>query len=91
MFKVVAIMFAGMAFGYLLRKFHFMHKLGNATFPIIILLLFLLGIATGANKTIISQSGTIIVQALVMAMLGIAGSIAGAVLVDKFILKRRKQ
>lgn len=80
-----------MACGYLLRKFSFMHKLGNATFPIIILLLFLLGISTGANRTIISQSGTIIVQALVMAMLGIAGSIAGAMLVDKFIFKRRNQ
>ncbi len=91
MFKVVAIMFAGIACGYLFRKVHFMQKLGNTTYPIILLLLFLLGISTGANQTIISQSGSIIFQAFVMAMLGIAGSIAGAILVSKLIFKRRKQ
>ena len=71
-------MFAGIACGYLFRKVHFMQKLGNTTYPIILLLLFLLGISTGANQTIISQSGSIIFQAFVIAMLGIAGSIAGA-------------
>ena len=90
MFKVIAIMFAGIACGYLLCNVPFTQKLGTATYPVILLLLFLLGISTGANQTIISQSGSIIFQAFVMAMLGVAGSIAGAVLVGKLIFKRRK-
>lgn len=74
MLKIVAIMFCGMATGFLLRR----RKLSWLTAVITVLiwlLLFLLGVEVGENKHIISGLKNLGLEALLLAFAGIAGSV----------------
>ncbi len=76
MWKVIAIMAVGMLVGFLMRKSTrakvWTDKL---TSGVIFLLLFVMGVAIGADKTIMSSLHTLGIQALVITLGAIAGSI----------------
>ena len=53
MFIVIAMMFSGIAFGYLMRRFRFTH-IGKIIIFFIWVLLFVLGVEVGGNPNVIN-------------------------------------
>jgi len=70
-------MIAGLAFGYILRrwKIRFIHRL---ILTLIWLLLFLLGLEVGANEVIVSQFHKLGFEAFLLAVGGTLGSVLAA-------------
>jgi Membrane protein of unknown function (DUF340). len=70
-------MFAGIAVGFAFRsrKIRFIH---GFILTLIWLLLFLLGLEVGANKTVVSQFATLGFQAFLLATGGTLGSVVAA-------------
>lgn len=74
MLKIVAIMFGGMAVGFLLRR----KKLSWITAIITVLiwlLLFFLGVEVGENERIIHSLNDLGLEALLLSFAGITGSV----------------
>lgn len=91
MFIVIGIMFGGIVIGYLLRRVQLFQKINNLIFYTILLLLFMLGLSVGANKTIMSNLTTLGWQALLIAAAGTLGSVIMAKIVyNRFFRERRK-
>jgi uncharacterized membrane protein YbjE (DUF340 family) len=79
MWTVLAIMIVGIAVGFAIRKKQSLAKLNDKlTLWAIYLLLFMLGISIGANDTIINNLSKLGFSALLIALGGVAGSVAMA-------------
>ena len=76
MFTVLLIMAFGIALGYIFRKRKRLVKLADKlTMWAIFLLLFLLGIAIGANDVIVKNLPVLGLKALIIALGGVLGSV----------------
>jgi uncharacterized membrane protein YbjE (DUF340 family) len=77
MFIVLAFMLAGIAFGYVFRrwKMRFIHGL---ILTLIWLLLFLLGLEIGANESVVSRFPKFGLHAFLLAIGGTLGSVLAA-------------
>ena len=77
MFVVLSCMIAGIAVGYLLRrwKIRFIHGL---ILTLIWLLLFLLGLEVGANEKVVRQFSKLGFEAFLLAIGGTLGSVIAA-------------
>lgn len=75
MFIVILIMIAGIAVGRLLRHRR-LRYLGNVTNMLIWVLLFLLGVEVGSDERIVNGIATLGVEAVGVAIAGVAGSAA---------------
>lgn len=77
MFVVISVMLAGIAVGYLLRrwKLRFIHGL---ILTLIWLLLFLLGLEVGTNETVVRQFGNLGFEAFILASAATLGSVLAA-------------
>ncbi len=84
MLTVFTIMLVGIVAGYFLRRIPDIKIIGKLITGFIFLLLFFLGIAVGHNDTIVSNLTTIGLQALIITM----GALAGSVLMAWFVYKR---
>lgn len=86
MLKIVGLMLFGVAAGYLLRnkKLGFVQKLISLS---IWVLLFLLGIAVGVNDEIMEHLDTIGLQALILSIGGVGGSVVLAWVVYRFFFR----
>jgi len=84
MFIVIAFMMGGIGVGYLLRqhKLRFIHRI---ILMLIWLLLFLLGLEVGANKTVIHQFGNLGFEAFLLTFAGTLGSIVFAGLLWRLV------
>jgi len=90
MLKVVAIMAIGIVIGFLLRNKTRVVKLNERlTMWAIYLLLFLLGLSTGANKAVIGNLHNLGVESLIIAAGGVLGSVVMATLVYRFWFKSK--
>ncbi len=90
MLKVVAIMAVGIFIGFLLRNKTRVVKLNDRlTLWAIYLLLFLLGLSTGANKAVIGNLHNLGVESLIIAAGGVLGSVVMATLVYRFWFKSK--
>ena len=74
MLKVVAIMFCGIAVGFLLRKRR-LRVVPHAVTVLIWLLLFFLGVEVGENPQVIGGITTLGLEALWLSIAGLAGTI----------------
>lgn len=74
MLKVVAIMFCGIAVGYLLRKRR-LRVVPHTVTVLIWLLLFFLGVEVGENPQVINGIRDLGLEALWLSFAGIAGTI----------------
>ena len=88
MFTVIAIMFGGIALGYLFRKKTILQKLSKPINYTIYLLLFFLGISVGGNKEIIGNLPSLGGQALLLAFAGTLGSVLAAWIVYRCFFKK---
>jgi len=78
MFTVITIMFLGVGIGYVFRNVAFLHKISLSISGTIFLLLFLLGISVGSNKTIIQNLSSLGMEAFLLAFAGTLGSVLAA-------------
>lgn len=90
MFIIISLMFCGIGVGYLFRKLPILQKTHISISYTIYLLLFLLGISVGSNKTIMDNLGTLGLEALLIAIAGTAGSVIAAWAVYRFFFKRKE-
>ncbi len=90
MFVVIAMMFGGIAFGYLMRRHRFTH-ISKITIFFIWILLFVLGVEVGGNPDIIKSLHTLGVEALFIAGMSILGSAFAAMLLWKNIKKNEER
>lgn len=79
MFKIILIMTAGIAIGWCLRS-RKLPYLGRITNMLIWALLFLLGVEVGGDERIVKGIASLGVEAVVVAMAGVAGSAVLALL-----------
>ncbi|MBF0650019.1 LysO family transporter [Dysgonomonas sp. GY75] len=84
MLTVFAIMLLGIGAGYFLRRIPDIKIIGKLITCFIFLLLFFLGISVGHNEKIVNNLTTIGLQALIITM----GAIAGSILLAWFVYKK---
>lgn len=89
MLKIVGIMLSGVLVGYLLRNRH-LSFVSKGIMAAIWLLLFLLGVAVGGNEAILGSLDTIGLQALLLSVGGIGGSVVCAWVVYRFFWSGKK-
>lgn len=87
MFTVIGFMFAGMLLGYLFRKKEIAAS-QHLTTVLIWVLLFLLGIEVGSNENIIQGIHNLGIEALILTIFGLAGSILSAWALWKILYKK---
>lgn len=89
MLKIVGIMLSGVLVGYLLRNRH-LSFVSKGIMAAIWLLLFLLGVAVGGNEAILGSLDTIGLQALLLSVGGVGGSVVCAWVVYRFFWSGKK-
>lgn len=89
MLTIIIIMFCGITLGRLLRH-RKLPWLGVATNVLIWLLLFLLGIEVGNDDRIIRGIASLGLEALVIALAGVAGGAVLSLLLWRYAAKNRK-
>lgn len=90
MFKVIAIMLAGVLIGFLFRSKQKFIQLSEKSIQIIIvLLLFFMGVGVGANSLIMNDLSEIGMKGLSLAFSAILGSVLLSALLYFFVFKKR--
>lgn len=89
MLKIVGIMLSGVLVGYLLRNRN-LSFVSKGIMAAIWLLLFLLGVAVGGNEAILGSLDTIGLQALLLSIGGVGGSVVCAWVVCRFFWSGKK-
>lgn len=89
MLKIVGIMLSGVLVGYLLRNRN-LSFVSKGIMAAIWLLLFLLGVAVGGNEAILGSLDTIGLQALLLSVGGVGGSVVCAWVVYRFFWSGKK-
>ena len=90
MFIVIGIMFAGIGTGFLLRN-RKLPGLSQLTMGLIWLLLFLLGIDVGSNQEIINGLHTIGLEAVILTLAAVLGSVTAAWALWYMVYKRNRR
>jgi len=86
MFTVVIIMVVGMLIGFLLREKQRITKyIDTIVTWAIFLLLFLLGVSVGSNKTILNNIDSILLSVIVLTIGAVFGSVIVAYFTYKFL------
>ena len=87
--KIVAIMLSGMAVGFLLRKRQ-LKVVPHLVTVLIWLLLFFLGVEVGSNPQVIEGITSLGLEALWLALAGLAGTILFSWALWKWVSSRQK-
>lgn len=90
MFTIIGLMLTGMLLGFLLRK-QKLSGIHKAITVLIWLLLFLLGIDVGGNQKIINGLHTIGLEAIVITLAAVLGSVTAAWALWYVLYKRNKE
>jgi len=88
MFKVLALMILGIGVGYIFRKRN-LSFISKVITVLIWILLFVLGLEVGSNPQIVSNLGKLGLDALVITVGALLGSIILAALLWKFVNKSK--
>ena len=88
MLKVVAIMLSGMAVGFLMRKRR-LRVVPHAVTVLIWLLLFFLGVEVGENPQVVGGIRDLGLEALWLAMAGIAGTVLFSWALWKWVCRKK--
>jgi len=90
MFKVLALMILGIGVGYIFRKRN-LSFISKVITVLIWILLFVLGLEVGSNPQIVSNLGNLGLDALIITLGALLGSITLAALLWKFVNKTKAQ
>ena len=88
MFKIIAIMFLGIAIGYLVRNVRGVQAVGTTTMITIVALLFVLGGEIGANEMVMRNLAGLGGEAPIIAVAATLGSLVAARIIYKLFFKR---
>ena len=88
MFKIIAIMFLGIAIGYLVRNVRGVQAVGTTTMITIVALLFVLGGEIGANEMVMRNLAGLGGEALIIAVAATLGSLVAARIIYKLFFRR---
>lgn len=89
MFTVIIIMIVGMCVGYLFRERQNLAKYLDIIVNLaIFLLLFLLGISVGTNKTILNNIDSILLTVIILTIGAVLGSVIIAYFTYKLFFKK---
>ena len=88
MFKIIAIMFLGIALGYLARKQRWVKAVGTTTMITIVVLLFVMGGEIGGNEVVMGNLVGLGGEALLIAVAATLGSLVMARIIYKAFFKR---
>jgi uncharacterized membrane protein YbjE (DUF340 family) len=86
---MIAIMFAGVGAGYLLRRLRFLQRISLLIMPAVCVLLFVMGLSVGSSDRIVRNLPTLGTQALILALAGTLGSLLAALAVEKFFFRKK--
>lgn len=90
MFNILGIMFCGVGLGFLLRRKHAVKREANRLImPVIFVLLFAMGISVGANKDVMQNLSTLGIEALIITVGAVVGSLVAAKVVYNVFFKNR--
>ena len=81
-------MIIGIALGYALRRMPHIHKVETSAHYTICALLFVFGLGLGSNEALINNIGFYGLEAVVVALLGMAGSYGAARLFNHLMQKK---
>jgi hypothetical protein len=85
---VLVALALGMGFGHLLRSnTAFLAVAGKAATWSVCLLVFFLGVSVGGNETVVRALGTLGMQALVLSVGGIVGSVLVSTVVSRWFFE----
>lgn len=90
MFKVIAIMLAGVLLGRLLKDRKLPDWLSGGTMLTIVLLLFVMGVEIGSNREVVENLLPLGGNALIISVAATLGSVLAAA-VGHFFLKKNKR
>lgn len=90
MFIVIAMMFSGIAFGYLMRRHRFTH-ISKIIISFIWILLFVLGVEVGGDPKVMNSLHTLGIEAIFIAGVSILGSAVAAMLLWKNVKKNEER
>ncbi len=89
MLNIILTILSGIVAGYFARKLPQTKHVGSVISPIIMLLLFFLGVSVGANEQVVTNFGTIGLDALAITLGATAGSVLCAWLVHSTFFRRK--
>lgn len=89
MLSIIAAMAVGVAAGYALRHHRWTKYLDRAILGTVALLLFLMGVSVGGNRTLLAGLSSLGVDALVLAAAGTLGSVLAGAWVYRRAFKNR--
>lgn len=87
MFKIIAIMFLGIAIGYLIRNMRGVRVVGTTTMITIVVLLFVMGGEIGGNEMVMRNLVGLGGEALVIALAATLGSVVAARIIYKVFFR----
>ncbi|MEG1587595.1 MAG: LysO family transporter [Bacteroidales bacterium] len=91
MISLILTLLIGILFGRLFRNKHAVKLSGKAIFPIVLVLLFLMGITIGTNESIISNLHGLGMEALIITTGALVGTLIGAGLLWYFIFEKKEE
>ncbi|MEG0949375.1 MAG: LysO family transporter [Bacteroidales bacterium] len=91
MISLILTLLAGILLGRIFRDKPFVKISGKLIFPIVLVLLFLMGITIGTNDEIIANLDRLGIEALIITGGAIAGSLAGAAGLWYFIFAKKEE
>jgi len=87
MIYLIMTMAAGIAFGFLARRVRRLTHIGKAISVTIYVMLFFLGVKIGSDEHILSNLSALGLQALVLAVAGVAGSVLAAFVLYRILFR----
>lgn len=89
MFTILFLLLLSIGAGYLLRHIRFVQKVEQSSRYTILSLLFVFGISIGSDKTLLTNIAQLGWRAVIIALLGIVGSMLAALLFQH-VVERKK-
>lgn len=89
MLKIIAVMFLGIAIGYLARNVRALKHIGTTTMITIVVLLFVMGGEIGGNEVIMRNLAGLGGEALTIAVAATLGSMVAARIIYKVFFKMK--
>lgn len=89
MIYLIMTMAAGIAFGFLARRDRRLTHIGKAISVTIYVMLFFLGVKIGSDEHILSNLSALGLQALVLAVAGVAGSVLAAFVLYRILFRNK--
>lgn len=88
MFRILAVLALGVTLGFIFRRFPHIHCVDQSARYTICILLFVFGVGIGSNASLMHNIGYYGLEAIVVALLGMAGSYSAANLFHYLMRKK---